>query len=447
MAGIAGIAQSGKHLEVARMLDKIRHRGRIGSAVEQAEAATLGVVWSSPQPLLGTLLRSEHIVRDGIAPGQVTQVRATADGIVLKRDALGLRPLYYGWNSQKTLVFASEVKALLEATRDIQLLPPGHVLEKGQLTRDFELAKEPPCDDPPDKLASELRSRLTDAVQRRIGNGDVGAWLSGGLDSSVIAALARPCVSRLHTFAVGLPGASDLENARTAAIFIHSEHHELVVTLAELIASLPEVIYHLESFDALLVRSSLTNYLVAKSTADYVPAVFSGEAGDELFAGYQYLKSIPLEILPDELVDITGRLHNTAFQRVDRSAAAHGLVAHVPFADPLVLDLALRIPAEFKLHDNIEKWILRLAMQDSLPDPVLWRPKAKFWEGAGVGAQMADYANERIGDAEFERERELPNGWCLNSKEELMYYRIFREHFGEFENLDWMGRTKGARFK
>jgi asparagine synthase (glutamine-hydrolysing) len=304
----------------------------------------------------------------------------------------------------------------------------------------------------------------------------MGCWLSGGLDSSALTALARPHVPELHTFAAGLASAPDLRFARKIADHLDADHHEVIVTLEELLAALPDVIYHLESFDALLVRSSITNYLAAKRAADYVGSVFSGEGADELFGGYAYLRELEPHELSSELADMAQRLHNTALQRVDRCASSHGLIAHVPFLDLDVVEFAMQIPAELKLWRDdatTEKWILRQALADVLPDEVLWRRKAKFWQGAGVGDLLARYAEENVtnmlwrrkpkfwqgagvGDLlaryaeenvtnnDFRCERSLPNGWSLDSKEELMYYRIFREHFGELNDLSWMGRTKGA---
>ena len=291
--------------------------------------------------------------------------------------------------------------------------------------------------------ARELLNVLTLAVSRRITTDTMGSWLSGGLDSSAIAAVARPWLRRLHTFAGGLPGAPDLAAAREAARHIGSEHQEVVVQFSDLLRVLPAVIYHLESFDPWLVRSSLINYLVAERASGFVDEVFSGEGGDELLAGYDYLKSIPEEALTGELLDITGRLHNTAMQRVDRCASAHGLSAHVVFADPMVVGLAFSIPPGEKIRDGIEKWILRKAVEGLLPPEIAWRPKAKFWEGAGVDTMLAEHAAIAITDADFRAERRLPNGWMHHSKEELFYYRIFRDFFGGLENLDWMGRTKG----
>ena len=442
MSGIAGIADPDRRQDVQRMLDRMAHRGPAGREIVAAQGGTLGVAWTKAQADAAITLRQEHVARDAVGDGHFAQGQVTRSGLKLKRDPLGIAPLYYGWTEDGAFCFASEAKALLEVTTDIYELPPGHSYDGQRMKPYFHLSKQAPLQTSAEDIASELRRRLENVVAKRVGNGEVGAWLSGGLDSSTMAALARPHIDRLHTFAAGLPGAPDLEHARAVAKFIGSEHHEVVVSFDDMLAVLPEVVYYLGSFDALLVRSSITNYLVAKLASDYVPAVLSCEGGDELFAGYAYLKALDPSVLPDELIDITGRLHNTALQRVDRSASAHGTVAHVGFLDPDVVDYALRIPVRLKLRGGVEKWIVRRAMDGALPAQVLNRTKAKFWEGAGVGELLADYADESISDGEFKQERTLPNGWVLNSKEELMYYRIFRERFGQLYNLSWMGRTK-----
>jgi asparagine synthase (glutamine-hydrolysing) len=369
-------------------------------------------------------------------------------GLFLARDALGVRPLYYGRASNGALCFASEVKALLEATTRVYEFPPGYWVDSEDHPHQFyTLNVLPPEDLPLESLATRLHLLLEQAVMRRIDGPVMGCWLSGGLDSSAMAALARPHLDTLHTFAGGLDGAPDLEYACQVAEYLHTDHHEVIVSVPGLRKALPDVIYHLESFDALLVRSTLVNYLVAEAASHFVGSAFSGEGGDELFGGYEYLKGLPPNKLPAELVDITGRLHNTALQRVDRSASAHGLVIYVPLLDLDVVEFALRVPPDMKIKRDgqvTEKYIFRLAMQGSLPEEVLWRPKSKFWQGAGVDTLLEQYAEETVTNTDFTLERRLPNGWQLNTKEELLYYRIFKEHFGEIEDLNWMGRTKGA---
>jgi asparagine synthase (glutamine-hydrolysing) len=460
MSGITGIAQQGKTELVTKMLDKISYRGQGQPIIIENEGVTLGMMTNSPDSIMQPASFMDNSVWDGPRPPMpfATQIRlargafsmASGDqnGLLLARDSLGIRPLYYGHTSNGTFCFASEVKALLEATRDINEFPPGSWMDVEQPIQLFnELRVVSPMDLSLDVMVPRLRILLEQAVLRCIDNPVMGSWLSGGLDSSAIVALARPHLDTLHTFACGLEGAPDVEFARQVSNFLDTEHHEVIVTVADLLKILPEVIYHMESFDALLIRSTLMNYLVAKAASQYVESSFSGEGGDELFGGYEYLKDMSMQNLPGELVDITSRLHNTALQRVDRSASAHGLVIYVPLLDQDVVEFALRTPPEMKIKRDggvIEKYIFRLAMQGTLPDDVLWRPKAKFWEGAGVETLLEQHAQESVTDGDFARERTLSNGWQLNSREELMYYRIFREHFGEFEDMAWMGRTKGA---
>lgn len=443
MTAIAGIVSPGKSALVDQMLDHLAHRGSAGKIVLEVNGATLGARW--PQAQVGT----DGNLKDGVAADRAGEARLAmakieGNSVTLKRDPLGVAPLYYGKTGDGSLCFASEVKALLPLTQTVYELPPGAFYKDGAVMPYYRLKRREPLDQPPEVMARELRKKLETAVENCAARGEVGAWLSGGLDSSIMAALARPFENRFHTFAAGLPGAPDLHYARLAADFIHSEHHEVIVELEDMLTVLPEVIYHLESFDALLVRSSILNYLVAKEASNYVPAVLSGEGGDELFAGYEYLKELEPSSLADELVDIIGRLHNTALQRVDRSASAHGIVAYVGFLQPPVVEYALQIPAQYKLRGEVEKWILRQAMRDALPEPIVNRAKAKFWEGSGVGELLESHAQDTLSDREFAEERFLPNGWTLNSKEELKYYRIFCDHFGRPEDLSWMGRTKGA---
>lgn len=444
MAGIAGIATRGANVEVEAMLDRIRYRGISGISVFEANGNTVGLIWNESEIKGIRKNISEGNVAYNNGPGHFAVVKPGKKDIILYRDELGVAPLYYASDKDGNLCFASEVKALLPVTNEIKELPPGHFLDNEGLNSFFCLKGLQTVEDDPGIIATDLLAHLDRAVSECIKSDDIGSWLSGGLDSSAICALATKKIRRLKTFASGFKGAPDLRYAKEMAQFIKSEHHEMIVTINDLIEKLPDVIYHLESFDALLVRSSITNYLVAKLASDYVSEVFSGEGGDELFAGYRYLKSIPQSGLENELLRITVSLHNTAFQRVDRCASAHGLVAHLVFANPDIVRYAFTIPAKYKIYNNTEKWILRQAMKGLLPENILYRPKVKFWEGAGVEGILKEYAESQITDNVFRKERKLSNGLIINSKEELFYYRIFKHHFGPDIDLSWMGRTRGS---
>jgi len=477
VAGIVGITHSGQDEWVEAALRKIEHRGGAGQTIRRLDAATLGQVWPSAQERFAVEADQHAVVLDGEVhnwtelateascplealesayrekgpefvaelDGPFAIAIAGEQGVFLARDTLGKCPLYFGETDGK-MCFASELKALLENGVDVSEFPPGHYYEPGRgLVRYSRIEKQPALDMSGEEAAAELRSRLVASVKKRLKGGEVGSWLSGGIDSATMTALATRQQRKMETFVVGVEGAPDLEYAEMVARFLESRHHERVCTLEEMLDTLPQVIYHLESFDALLVRSSITNFMVGKLASQHVPAVLSGEGGDELFAGYEYLKELEPSDLPDELVDITCRLHNTALQRVDRCSSSHGLVARTAFLDRDVVDFALQIPPSMKLYDNeIEKWILRQAMDGLLPDEVLNRTKSKFWEGAGVGELLAAHAEEAISDAGFAAKRILSNGEVLNTKEELFYYRVFQDQFGEAVDPSLVGRTKGA---
>ena len=444
MTAIAGIEQGGKKGLITEMLDAMSHRGGAWTEVTNNENYTLGLTGTESQSQLGEMFKSDGIARDGNLPGRFAQASFEVKGFSLKRDPLGVAPLYYGWTKDGFLCFASEVKGLLRATTDVHELPPGSVLEGNSIKSFYRVSLQQPLVESEKEIIPKLRELITESVDSCIGDGNVGAWLSGGLDSCVISALASQRVEKMHTFVGGIPGAPDVEYSREMADHLNTRHHEVIVDPQEVMKILPDMVYNLESFDALLVRSSIMNYLVGRETAQYVPAVFSGEGGDELFAGYEYLKELDQEQLPAELIDIANRLHNTALQRVDRSASGHGVLPYVCFLDPRVVNYATRIPVQYKLNEGIEKRILRKAFSDLIPPHVLNRKKAKFWEGAGIKEILHNHAEEQVSNHDFREERNLPNGWVLNSKEELMYYRIFKQSFDDIKDLSWMGRTKGA---
>ncbi len=479
MAGIAGITDANNTEWVESALGKIEHRGGAGRTIRELDGAVLGQVWPTAQDHFAVGIDKGPVVLDGeihnwtkIAAGATCALEAVEtayldkgpefltdldgpfamaiaapSGIFLARDPVGKSPLYFA-RKNGILHFGSEMKVLFGQDGDISEFPPGHWYHPDRgLVSYAKIETLPPLDIRPEEAAEELRTRLVAAVKKRLAGAEVGTWLSGGIDSATMTALARRQQAKLNTFAVGVAGAPDLEYARMVADYVDSQHHERTCTLEEMLQVLPEVIYHLESFDALLVRSSVTNYMVGKLASEHVAAVLSGEGGDELFGGYAYLKKLELAELPDELVDITRRLYNTALQRVDRCSASHGLVARTAFLDRDVLEFALQIPPHMKIYgtgDAVEKWILRQAMEGLLPKEVLTRPKSKFWEGAGVGELLSAHADEAIPDEEFARERTPAEGVTLNTKEELFHYRIFADVFGEAVDPSLVGRTKGA---
>jgi len=489
MSGIAGVLSSQHRDVLPRILKKIEHRGTVPPDVwvgprASLGATALGTLQENPGPIAmrddeiaivmdGRLTNREslqgllefHRVRGnsdaevvlhayeelgtrvfGRLEGEFALAIVDGERFVLARDRLWIKPLYYGFRGE-ALCFASEIKGLVGVADPIHEFPPGHFLISDQGLYPYDpYFPEPVRLEGALDSAEQLKACLRNAVESSIWpDVEVGVWLSGGVDSSVIAAVARPFVDRLYAFSAGVEGAPDLHYARQVARHVGAEYHERIYTIDEMIAVLEKVIYHLESFDAPLVRSAVSNYLVSELASDYVPFVLSGEGGDELFAGYAYQKSYQSEIeLTLSLQEAIAALHNTALQRVDRSASAFSTGAAVPFLAPDVVRLALAIPARWKIRgrQEMEKWPLRQAFADVLPQEVIWRSKSKFWEGSGSGEALARFAETAISDEEFNAERDIGDGHQLRSKEELMYYRVFKQHFGDSVPLQEVGRTR-----
>lgn len=357
---------------------------------------------------------------------------AGPQGILVARDPFGIKPLYFGRKGTTWLV-GSELKSF-PPMDSLTSLPAGHVWTPGTVPWKFSLPfpPEPFLVIPRvSEILKEVRRRLEQAVVKRLmSDVPVGVYLSGGLDSTVVATLMKPHVTQLHSFTAGIQGAPDLEAARSAAKTLGTHHHELIYTEEDVRRALPEVIRALESFDAPLVRSAVPMYFVSKLASQHVKVVLSGEGADELFAGYSYLEQLgggPR--LKKELVAITDLLQNTNLQRADRMSMAHGLEARVPFLDLAFARYVSRIPIELiePRSGRPGKWLLREAFRELVPSEFLDRKKMKFSEGAGSSNAVQDWASKTISDYEYEKEKEIGPGFSLRSPEELFYYRIWRE--------------------
>lgn len=307
--------------------------------------------------------------------------------LLFGRDPVGIKPLYLGQRGTDTL-FASEVKAFPLGTRDVEPLAPGTLWSSHTgVTRFDDLPDPAPGPGTVEEHVRAVRAALERSVERHLmADVPVGAFLSGGLDSSALCALLARQVPELHTFAVGLPGSPDLIAARTVADYLGTTHHERVIDPGEIAAALPHIVWSLESTDPDLVRSAVPTWFVAELASGFVKVVLTGEGADELFAGYRYHADIPRHLLHAELRRSLGEMHHVNLQRVDRMTMAHSLEARVPFLDLDFIDAALRVPVELKLPDGgPEKWVLRQAVADLLPPEIVWRTKSQFDEGTGVG--------------------------------------------------------------
>ncbi len=353
---------------------------------------------------------------------------------VAARDPFGIKPLYVGWNNgSRDLWFVSEFKAVLSLCDGFMALPPGSYLTQagqvqcwfapGWASRPGECAADP----------EELRSRLGAAVSKRLmSDVPIGVFLSGGLDSSIIAALARAQLGPLDTFAVGIAGAPDLEAARHVARALGTRHHECTYSQRDVAAALEDVIYHLESYDPALIRSAIPCYFLSRLAADKVKVVLTGEGADELFGGYQYFGAIEEPArFHQECASLLLNLHSMNLQRVDRMTMAHGLEGRVPFLDVDFVEWSMSVDPRCKLWrpGELEKRLLREAFHEQLPAEIVARKKLEFSAGAGIGAVISGYAEQAVSD------RDLANAGARfpvdtpASKEELLYRRLFESCF------------------
>ena len=375
------------------------------------------------------------------------------DSWLIARDPVGVIPLYIGWDNEGRLYAASELKALEGVCSSIKPFLPGHYWysREGQMTRwykrdwtEYEAVKNNTTD------ITALRSALEDAVKRQLMS-DVpyGVLLSGGLDSSIISAIAKKYAARrietdsrkeawwpqLHSFAIGLEGAPDLAAARKVAEHIGTVHHEIHYTVQEGLDAIRDVIYFIETYDVTTVRASTPMYLLARVIKSMgIKMVLSGEGADEVFGGYLYFHKAPdSKAFHEETVRKLGKLHLYDCLRANKSLCAWGVEGRVPFLDKEFLDVAMRLNPEDKMikDGRIEKWVLRKAFEDLLPESVVWRQKEQFSDGVGYNwiDSLKKLTEEQVSDTDMAHAAERFPVNPPRNKEEYYYRSIFEEHF------------------
>jgi len=349
--------------------------------------------------------------------------------LFLARDRVGIKPLYYA-EVGGTLYFASEIKALLPITAAVREFPPGHWYRSDRGFQAFAAWSTEQFSSGKEEAMAAIRERLEASVVKRLmADVPLGAFCSGGLDSTLVTMLAARHLPSFHTFSTGMADAQDLEHAVRASAALGTVHHIREYTEDEVLEALPRVVWHLESFDAALLRSAIPTFFVSELARRHVKVVLTGEGADELYAGYAYLKAMKGQALHEELVRSTRALHHLNLQRTDRMTMAHGLEGRVPFLDWSHIQHALSLPPEWKIGpDGTEKWILREAFRGLLPKDLLHRPKQKFSEGTGSADVIRHEAERQIDDREFDHLRaDAPVP--LRTKEEAFAYRLFAERF------------------
>jgi len=372
---------------------------------------------------------------------------------LIARDHIGIVPLYMGWDQFGNFYVSSELKALEGICNIYQEYLPGHYLysEEGQMKKwykrdwmQFESVENNQTD------IQQLRRAMEDAVHRQLMS-DVpyGVLLSGGLDSSIVSAVAKKFAARriesndlqdawwpsLHSFAVGLKGSPDLEAARKAAEHIGTIHHEINFTIEEGLDALRDVIYHIETYDVTTVRASTPMYLMARVIKSMgIKMVLSGEGADEIFGGYLYFHKAPnARAFHEETVRKLSKLHLYDCLRANKSLAAWGVEGRVPFLDKEFMDVAMSLNPEDKRPKDgrIEKWVLRKAFEDILPESIAWRQKEQFSDGVGYSwiDTLKEITNKAVTDDQLANAKyRFPINTPM-TKEEYYYRAIFNEHF------------------
>ncbi len=467
MAGIAGI-QGTDNGELNRMLARIKHRGphevwinceqgvnlgccelnmgessKVGSHhISDGQRAVIldGRVYNPEKSNMGDAEAALHFYDKfgtefaGKIDGDFACAISDRGKLILARDTVGVKPLYYGHNDGR-LCFASEIKSLVGIADDVKEFPPGYVYSQELGFQRYTCQSvETPDFENYEQAKKVLAQLLEEATERRMKDNAVGGiLLSGGLDSSIICCLAKEIKPDIEAFTVSMEGGEDLPLAQDVTRYLDIKHHILMFGEKEISEILPQAIYYQEMFEESCVHGAIANFLAGRFVSPYTDCVLTGEGADEFLGGYdgQFKQGNNQE----EVANIVDRLinvaYNTALQRLDRLNAANSMESRTPFLDLRVIDFCLKIPINCKIYGSEQtgKWILREAFDGRLPEHVIHQTKRFFAQGSGVARIMRSLAEEHITEGELAEHNKIEGNPRLSSVEELYYYHMFKEAF------------------
>lgn len=480
MSAITGII--GKKVEqnqLKNMLNKISHRGPDNSVYKELPEGGLaaGELKLSPRstkavsgkekpivmldgdifnPLHGNKSNVDYIrnafLQEGKGclsklNGSFSCVIVDEEETILARDAVGARPLIYRYQDG-VLYFGSEAKSILDHVSSVEELPPGYYFSTQEGLHKFEgFTPEVPGFDSPEEAAQILEKIIVKAVEKRMEDGAVkGVSLSGGLDSSIMAAVAKSFDPHIKLFSTTLKRypSKDLKFAQQMADYLGLEHYIYEISDEDIKNLIPEAVWFMETFDEDCISGAIANFYTSKMISEFTNCILVGEGADELFGGYfGELKDIPdpeeKERVAEKLVFIA---YNTALRRLDRGWLSNSVNYRTPYLDPEVVTFSKKIPMDLKVHydeqqgRNVEKWIQRQAFIKWLPEEIVDRPKLRFAGGTGVDDLMDELTADKVSEEEFKKNPTTSGKHQLNSPKELYYYRLFRERFPEgYEKL------------
>ena len=467
MAGIAGI-QGSDNGELERMLETIKYRGPHETWINRESQVNLGCLELN---VGGDSKSITHYASDGkravVLDGRVynpeksdmtdaevvlgfynefgTRFAQMLDGdfacavsdrgqMILARDVVGVKPLYYGHDDGK-LCFASEAKSLVGIADDVKEFPPGYVYSQELGFQKYTCqAVETPEFENYEQGKKVLRQLLIEATEKRMKNNAVkGVLLSGGLDSSLITYMAKQIKPDIECFTVSMEEGQDLPLAEDVTKYLGIKHHVLIFGEKEIHEILPLAIHHQEMFEESCVQGAIANFIAGRFVSPLAKCVLTGEGADEFFAGYdgQFRQGKS----PEEVASIVDKLinvaHNTALQRLDRLNAANAYESRTPFLDSSVVDFSFKIPLEYKIHgtEQVGKWIVRQAFEGCLPEHIIYQTKRFFAQGSGVANIMRKQAEKYVSQNDLAEHNRIEGNPYLSSVEELYYYRMFKKTF------------------